>query len=109
MEGDESKKTEEAKNGFGVFEDKIKESEKKYEKSVKTSMSGGSEDKGALNGLRGLAAVHVMFYHSFHYSNFKLDIHADVSFQPQNQINFQKNILIHRPKCPCSSFYPDFA
>ncbi len=36
------------------------------------------DDQGALSGLRGYAAVHIMIFHSFYYSKAHLHLHASV-------------------------------
>ncbi len=37
------------------------------------------DDQGALSGLRGYAAVHIMIFHSFYYSKAHMHLHASVS------------------------------
>ena len=38
-----------------------------------------SFDSTALNGLRGISALHILFFHSFLYSEFNFDIYGAVS------------------------------
>ena len=38
-----------------------------------------SFDSTALNGLRGISALHILFFHSFLYSQFNFDIYGAVS------------------------------
>ena len=55
---------------------------KKYIMAVKVNMIEQSQgvkfDSSALNGLRGLAAFHVMVFHSILYSNFSFSINGTV-------------------------------
>ena len=51
--------------------------------AVKVNMIEQSQgvkfDSSALNGLRGLAAFHVMVFHTIHYSNFSFSINGTVT------------------------------
>ena len=55
---------------------------KKYIMAVKVNMIEQSQGvkfkSSALNGLRGLAAFHVMVFHTIHYSNFSFSINGTV-------------------------------
>ena len=65
-------------------------------------------DSKPLNGLRGLAALHILIFHSLWYTEYRIHIYGNVRNCFYHRPSSPNNPIYFRFKCPCFFFCLDF-